>query len=192
MRRLLLVLLLGTLPASAQPPARRVDPSASTLEWRGTRFNGRGAHEGTLRVHTGWLAFTPDGRLTGAHVEVALASLAISDIPAHEPVPRRRLRAHLLDEDFFWADRHPVATLRTTQVTHRGAGRYRVEALLTLRGVARPIAFDAVLTPVPGGVRGQATLRLHRSAWGMRFGLFPGSDVLVDDPFTLAVTLVAR
>lgn len=40
-----------------------------------------------------------------------------TDIPANDPVPRQRLRDHLLSDDFFDISRHPEARFRIGTVT---------------------------------------------------------------------------
>ncbi len=186
---LLAITGLGLLAPSAHAKEWfDLDARATTIRWEG--FSLRGSHEGTLRAARGWLRRNPAGLLIGGEVVVPLASLAVTDIPATDPVPRRRLRAHLLAEDFFWAARHPTARIVVTGATGLGGGRMRVAARLTMRGVTRPVAFDATERVRPDGrIEVSARLRLDRQRWGVRFD--GGRDLVVRDAFDLDVRLVA-
>jgi polyisoprenoid-binding protein YceI len=189
--RLLLPALL-LLGAAARPAAAKewfdLDPRATVLRWEG--FSLRGSHEGTLRASQGFLRYGPGMRLVGGEVVVPLASLVVTDIPETDPVPRRRLRDHLLAEDFFWAARFPTARLVVTGATGRGVGRKQVSARLTMRGVTLPITFAATERVLPTGqIEVRARLELDRQRWGVRFRR--DRDLFVRDVFTLDVLLVA-
>lgn len=184
---LLLLAALAASPATAKEWFT-VDPAATTIRWEG--FSLRGSHEGTLGAARGFLRYGPDGRLRAGEVVVPLASLAVTDIPASDPVPRRRLRDHLLAEDFFWADRFPTARLVVTGAARPAPGRLRVAAHLTMRGVTLPVVFDATERVRPDGrIEVRARLDLDRQRWGVRFTR--SRDLFVRDVFALDVVLVA-
>lgn len=188
---MLRLLLLAALLLAAPVQAKEwfdLDVRASVLRWEGFSLNG--SHEGTLRPSSGWLRYGPDGRLLGGEVVVPMASLTVTDIPASDPVPRARLRRHLLAEDFFWADRHPTARLVVTGAAGQGVGRKHVTATLTMRGVALPVAFDVHERVLPDGrIELRARLDLDRQRWGVRFRR--SRDLFVRDVFRLDVRLVA-
>lgn len=50
--------------------------------------------------------------------------------------------AHLRSPEFFDVDEHPTMTYRSTGLTPKGEGRYRVDGDLTIKGVTRPLALD--------------------------------------------------
>lgn len=165
-----------------------LDTRATTIRWTGYKLGG--SHAGTLRAARGWLRRDPTGLLIGGEVVVPLASLAVTDIPATDPVPRRRLREHLLAEDFFWAARHPTARIVVTGATRLRDGRMRLATRLTMRGVTHLIAVDATERVLPDGrIEVSARLRLDRQRWGVRFT--GGRDLAVRDAFDLDVRLVA-
>ena len=193
-RSALLALLLTAVAVGLLAPSAHakewftLDVRATTIRWEG--FSLRGSHEGTLRAARGWLLRDPAGFLIGGEIVVPLASLDVTDIPATDPVPRRRLREHLLAEDFFWAARHPTARIVVTGATGLGGGRMRVAARLTMRGVTHPVAFDAAERVLSDGrLEVRARLRLDRQRWGVRFD--GGRDLVVRDAFDLDVRLVA-
>lgn len=57
------------------------------------------------------------------------------------------LKAMVLGPDLFYADKYKTATFKSTQFKMLGNDRYQILGNLTLRGVTRPITFDAKLTP---------------------------------------------
>ncbi len=190
-RALVALLLVGAaaLPATLPAAAKErfvLDPRATVLRWEG--FSLHGSHEGTLRASQGFLHYGPGMQLLGGEVVVPLASLAITDVT--EAAPRRRLRDHLLAEDFFWADRFPTARLVVTGAVGQGIGHKRVTALLTMRGVTLPLTFEATERVRPNGqLEVRARIELDRQRWGVRFQR--SRDLFVRDVFTLDVLLVA-
>jgi len=182
----------GLLPAEAQP-AMQVDLARSHVEWTGTKFRGRGKHEGIVRVRAAQLdACTPTdcrGRFT-----IDMHNLEVTDIPATDPVPRRRLTEHLQSRDFFWTERYPTAifTLTGTSTTSR-ADSVLASGQLTLRGVTRPLLFTArIMRAFEGEVHVRAELTIDRQQWGIRYRFDPIRNELVDDEIRLVVVLVAR
>lgn len=169
-----------------------IDTDSSVVHWLGTKFGGRGRHSGEIRMAPGTIRLGGTALVSGT-ITLPLASLTVTDIPVWEPVPRNRLRRHLLDADFFDAERFPVATLELQRAVRSGPGRLKVEAQLTMHGVTRPIIFDAVLElPPEAGVSASAYFRINRHHWGLSYrGSQLGND-LVDDDITFRVRLVAK
>lgn len=181
------------LRATAQPIHLEVDLLQSRVEWIGTKFRGRGRHEGFVLLRDAVLEpCTPSecrGRFT-----LDMHNLEITDIPASDPVPRRRLRDHLRSRDFFWTERYPVATfvLTGTRVSDRADAVHAVGEL-TLRDVTREIRFPARITyPRDGEVHVRADLTIDRQKWGIRYRFDPIRNELVDDEIRLSILLVAR
>lgn len=218
-----------------------VDTARSVVRWRGTKFRGRGKHEGVVPIREGELlvcglpdrattaarrasssdtsATRPGGaaRACGGRVVVDVQRLAVTDIPAHEGVARRRLTEHLLGPDFLWTARYPAATFTLAQAeaespTAVGAPprapqrpqrviAVRVVGDLTIRGVTRRVALPATLEqpdvtvlprgPWGGGLRARARFRIDRQRWGVAYRWDPVRNELVDDDVTLDVELVA-
>ena len=203
----LLVALAGILLARASqaPPAvpaigRPCPPAATTLradldrsaiKWRGTKFWGLGSHEGTVALTSGEVCVT-DGRLVGATFVADMRSIEVTDLPASDPVPRKRLRDHLLGEDFFSASAHPEARLIVSDVTLQSRSLYRVGGQLTIRGITHPVTFYArIWTLTNARVQAQATIEVERHRWGVSYRGSTIRDDLVDDIFTLTLTLEA-
>ncbi len=71
----------------------------------------------------------------------------------------------------FEAERHPVISFVSTRVEPRGPTTFRIEGLLTLRGVTRPIVLDAVmreaipLTFTASGAFRRSAFGIHGWPW---------------------------
>jgi polyisoprenoid-binding protein YceI len=84
---------------------------------------------------------------------------------------------HLRSADFFDAENHPDIVARVVSVEPRGGDDYRVIADVTIRGVTRPVTFEAELNGVVPGMRGgrHAGIRLvgkvNREDWGLNWNV---------------------
>ena len=107
--------------------------------------------------------------------------------------------AHLLNEDFFDVERHPIISFRSRGATLLAAGRYTVHGELTIRGTAQPVRLvvDAfgrapdVLGNPRVGLR--ATAKVQRALWGITWNapVLGGGVSLADDvDLELDVSLV--
>lgn len=93
--------------------------------------------------------------------------LDINSISLNKP----SLRAMVLGPDLFYADKYKTATFKSTQFKTLGNDRYQILGNLTLRGVTRPITFDAKLTPHsehPDLLNVEAHTIIRRSDFGMK------------------------
>jgi polyisoprenoid-binding protein YceI len=105
---------------------------------------------------------------------------------------------HLRSPDFFDVAKYPKIFFRSTKVEPAGGSRFRLAGNLTIRGVTRPVAFDAeYLGPVKGTEEGErcvgfsATTKINREDYGIMWnvaliekgGVVVGRDVQI----TLAI-----
>ena len=169
-----------------------LDVDSTVITWKGTKFGGRGSHEGTVRVAAGSLLLGGEPIISGT-ITIPVTSLEVTDIPRWEPVPRNRLRKHLLDADFFDVPRFPTARLHIQRAVRTAPGVVRVHAQLSIRDSTRAIQFDARLdNPPEASVAASAYFRINRNLWGLTYrGSTAGNDLL-DDDITFRIRLVAR
>lgn len=181
-----------TLWNPARLDTMRLDTDSTRIAWTGTKFGGRGRHEGTVRVAPGEILLGGAAMIAGT-ITIPLASLDVTDIPSWEPIPRTRLRTHLLGPDFFDVTRFPTARLELQRAVRTAPGVLRVQARLTIRDSTRAIQFDARLDRAPeASVAANAYFRINRNLWGLTYrGSQAGND-LVDDDITFRIRLVAR
>lgn len=82
---------------------------------------------------------------------------------------------HLRGPDFFNAAEFPTMTFRSTSFKKKDDTRYDVTGDLTIHGVTREVTFEAELTGVGKGMKGEqragweATIVIKRSDFGMTF-----------------------
>ncbi len=174
------------------PLTVELDLAQSRVEWVGTKFRGRARHEGVVRLLDASLKpCTTDscrGRFT-----IDLHNLEITDMPANDTVPRRRLRDYLRSSNFFWTERYPIATFVLTETRRvlREAQLMNVQGTLTLRNVTRPIRFPAQLSYADNGaLHIRAQLSIDRQQWGVRHRYDLIRNEVVDDEIQLTIILV--
>jgi hypothetical protein len=134
-----------------------------------------------------------DDRIVGGTFVADMTTITVTDIPESDPVPRNRLRNHLLGEDFFHVAEHPEARLTLTGVEQEQRSLYQVRAALTIRGQTHPVTFYARVWAVGDDeVRAEARFSVDRHRWGVRYRGSTLRDDLVDDDFWLDLTVRAR
>ena len=169
-----------------------VDTTASVIRWKGTKFRGRGKHEGTIRLASGQVEVC-DSTLVGGAFTIDMRSIEIPDIPEYEPVPRERLRNHLMDDDFFAVETYPTAEFRIGSVEVASVDSFRISGTLTMRGHTQGIEFGAAIPePSDESVRAAAAFSIDRQLWGVAYRGSELTNDLVDDEIYLDLWLVAR
>jgi polyisoprenoid-binding protein YceI len=168
------------------------DASASSIRWRGTKFGGRGRHEGAIGLAAGELVLAHE-QLIGGRFTIDMRCIDVSDIPQNEPVPRRRLLDHLRGRDFFDVERFPTATFIAQRATRIGPARYQLGGALTMHGVTQPIAFPIeVRWRGVGQMMATGSVVLDRQRWGVAYRGARITNDLVDDDIAISLLLVAR
>lgn len=166
-----------------------VDTESSEIKWKGTKFWGMGKHEGTIQVSAGAL-YIEDGSITGGWFEIDMYSIEVTDIPKTDPVPRNRLRNHLMNDDFFAVETYPTSRFVITKATEEKAGKYILNGNLTMRGVTHPISFDVTTrSPSDKTMHATASISFNRHKWGIAFRGSKLTNDLVDDLILLNVQL---
>jgi polyisoprenoid-binding protein YceI len=110
---------------------------------------------------------------------------------------------HLRGADFFAADSFPTLSFKSTRVTAEGDKKYKIEGNLTMRGVTRPVVFDAeFLGAGQVGVGGQswggkagfsATTVVNRQEFRINWNrTLDNGGLMLDDKVTLVLNLEAN
>jgi len=165
-----------------------VDPTKSVIEWRGTEFHGMGEHSGTVKISEGKLVV--DGpNITSGFFIIDMTSIYITDMPAHETVPRNRLTTHLKAEEFFYVEKFPTVRYTLTGARRIDNHQYAIQGNLTIRGVTLPLNFEATIPVLSSNkVRANADITFDRQQWGVSF-VGNLTDMLVDDIVYLSVEI---
>jgi len=137
---------------------------------------GFNSYWGMFGGATGTLTLDPAKPGT-ASVEI---TVPMSGITTTSP----ELNAHLAGADFFDAAKFPAASFKSTAVKVSGTSA-TITGNLTLKGVTRPVTFDAKFTgagKVPmietQAIGFEATTSIRRSDFGMGYGVPMVSDVV--------------
>lgn len=173
---------LAPAPAAAFSGELALDPAGSSITFVGT--NVLSSQRGSFEAFRGNVRFT-SGDLSGIDLEIDMNSTQTEN---------PKLRAHLVHEDFFFVEKFPAASFKTTKVERSGDGsgeRYRVDGTLTLRGVSRPVSLPVVVSRAPDQWRGEGTLSLPRKDFGVSYPGAPDNLIRDDVPVTIKLAVAA-
>jgi polyisoprenoid-binding protein YceI len=158
----------------------------SKIDWVGRKITGE--HNGTIAVKEGELILT-DGKLSGGKFIIDTTSIKILDIT--DPTTNAQLAGHLASDDFFSIEKYPEATLEITSVSGN-----HVEGNLTIKGIARPVNFDAAVNVDGDTLIATGRLMIDRTKYEMKFrsgNFFKDlGDTLIYDDFELNVSITAK
>ncbi|EGF92209.1 yceI-like domain protein [Asticcacaulis biprosthecium C19] len=209
-RTLLGLSALALLGACTQTPPKPDAPAqaASTAAIAGIpagEYRADPAHSSlTFKVgHLGYSNFTASFDKIDAVVKLDPANPAAAQVTASVdprsldlPAPPKGFHDELMGAAFFDAAAHPKIEFVSSKVDMTGADTAKITGNLTMRGVTRPVTFDATFN---GGYPGFAmdpqarvgfslTGRIKRSDFGMSAGIpAPGSDMGVTDEVDIAI-----
>jgi len=146
-----------------------VDTERSLIEWTGR--NPSTAHYGNLRLTKGELQVV-DGVLSGSF-EMDIRSINNLNLEGDELQPV--LIAHLLSDDFLFADRFPIvrfqldAGRRLPNITMT-APNHLIEGTLSMRGAKGKIQFPATVNVLSdGGIVAEAHFDIDRTQWNILY-----------------------
>ena len=167
----------------------KVDAEKSMVYWTGKKVSGE--HTGTLKIKEGTVA-VENGMPTAAKIDMDMNSIDCSDL---EGEWKDKLIGHLKSEDFFSAEKYPVATFEVTSFT-KVAGKYTVTGKLSIKGITHEISFPADVALVSGALTASGTATIDRTQWNIRYGsgkFFEGlGDKMIYDDFEIKFELTAR
>jgi polyisoprenoid-binding protein YceI len=158
----------------------------SNINWVGKKITG--AHNGTIEVKEGELILN-DGKLAGGKFIVDTTSIKILDIT--DPTTNAQFAGHLASDDFFSIEKYPEATLEITSVSGD-----HVEGNLTIKGITRPVSFDAAVSVEGDTLIANGKLKIDRTKYEMKFrsgNFFKDlGDTLIYNDFELNVSITAK
>jgi polyisoprenoid-binding protein YceI len=188
-KSLIILLMIISFNATAQSiielPLVLVD---SKIQWTGTKVVG--FHQGSVKLKKG-VVILKNHQLAGGSFEIDMTSIANTDIPDSDLVPKRKIEEHLKSSDFFDVVRFPTARLEIVSVSVSKENTYSVTANLTLKGITKPITFVAEASTQRDDLFiAQANFTIDRQQWGVAYkGL---KDELVHDDIKFNVIIKAR
>ncbi len=190
-----------TNPTEGEAVAYKVDTKASVLNWKAYKVTGQ--HNGTVNIKSGELMYD-NGNLTGGNFVIDMTSITVLDLKGNN---KQKLEGHLKSPDFFSVEEHPTAKFEIKLAINQGPAkgkdgalmddktRYKVEGDLTIKGITKPIKFNAIVSNDTAKKMATADVELDRSEFDVRYG--SGSffenlgDKTIYDNFDISIELVA-
>ncbi|WP_413585128.1 YceI family protein [Bdellovibrio sp. HCB274] len=188
-----LVLLIGSSAFAAD--VYKVDTAASTVAWKATKKAGS-AHNGGITVKDGSVTVDKKGAVTGGQINIDMATITNEDLKS-SPDYQKKLVAHLSNADFFDVTKFPLSTFKIVSITPKAKDEVTVKGELTMIGKTNPIEFPAKITTDKGVMTGEATVKVDRTKWGLKYGsgnFFKEltADKIINDEFEMTLKLVAK
>ncbi len=177
--------------AFTSPVGTAVDVEKSSITWVGKKVTGK--HNGTIKLKDASLVME-EGMLKGGTFIIDMTTITNDDMDGNM---KGKLEGHLKSADFFNVEEFPTATLELTNVVSRGtAGSYKVIGDLTIKGITKPVKFNAQIGEEDGMKMATANIVVDRSEYDVRYGSGSFFDNLGDktiyDEFELNVKLVLK
>jgi polyisoprenoid-binding protein YceI len=108
---------------------------------------------------------------------------------------------HLQTADFFDAEKHPTLTFKSTKVTAAGKNKFKIAGDLTMRGVTKPVTFDAeFLGSAPISIGGRsfskagftASTVVNRKDYGINWNkALDNGGVMLEEKVTITLNVEA-
>jgi polyisoprenoid-binding protein YceI len=168
------------LPAIDAPTVVPIDPARSSIGAIGAKVTAKESID--VRQFEGRIGLDGD--------EVVAVSFAarIDSLTTN----KEKLTAHLMKEDFLFAEKYPYATFVSTEVKQGSATAghtHTVTGDLTIRGKTKRVTFPATVSITPTEVTAKTEFVVNRQDFEVTY---PGKpDDLVQDSVVLQVAFVA-
>ena len=184
----IIVLVLGSVPAIAEPARYELDPAHTTVAFLVEHAGYAKTLGQFARASGGYTFDDASGTLSSLRVVVATDS-----VDTHHEARDRHLRS----ADFLDTAKHKEMTFAASAARRTGGNTFAVTGELTLLGRTRPLTLEATVNksePYPFGDRADvmgvsARATLKRSDFGMTYGV---ADDLVGDDVEIIIELEAR
>ena len=181
-------------PAVPAVEVYKIDTAASTVEWKGIKKIGS-AHTGNIKVQSGEVSVEKN-MVKSAQVVVDMKTITNTDVT--DATYNKKLVGHLSNEDFFNVAKYPTSEFKLTSVTAgKNKNEITVKGELTMIGQTQPIEFPATVKIDKGIATSEATVKVDRTKWGLKYGsgnFFKelAGDKIINDEFELKLKLTAK
>ena len=178
--------------AVAAPTTWKIDPSHTEVGFQVRHFFSK-VH-GTFHDVSGTIAFDEaDAAATKIDAVVRVASVDTGN---------QKRDGHLQSPDFFNAATDSLITFKSTKITKAGKNKFKIAGDFTMRGVTKPVVFDAeFLGSSAVSVGGQswgskagfsATTVINRKDFGVNWNkTLDSGGLMVDDMVTIELSIEA-
>lgn len=125
-------------------------------------------------------------------------SVDASAVTASISTDNEKRDGHLRSADFFDAEKYPALTFKSTKVTANGKNKYKIAGDLTMRGVTKPVVFDAEF--LGAGATGMgtkagfaATAVVNRKDFGINWNkALDNGGVMLGEEVTISLNIEAN
>lgn len=138
-----------------------------------------------------------EGTLNLDEKDLANSSVEVT-IPANTiDTDNDRRDGHLQSEDFFWVEKHPNITFKSTKITKGEGQKFTITGDLTMRGVTKEVALDAeYLGSTTMGANKvavfEAATTVNRKDYGINWNrALDNGGVLLSDDVEIAISVEA-
>jgi polyisoprenoid-binding protein YceI len=175
-RAAVLPVALPVAYSGGPPDTLVVNPRASYIHWKASGLGGRATREGTIRMGKGMFVIRHQQLTSGVFT-----------------IDMRQLDATLRGEGLFDVTRNPGAHFSSTGMKRVGENRWEVAGNLTMRGMTRPLTFEAdVRWEELGHMIATSTFTIDRRDWGIGTRGAGVVDDVADRAIQLSITLDAQ
>lgn len=170
-----------------------LDTLNSKIEWKGYKVfkSENTSHFGTITFESGDLT-VKDGKLESGKFVAAMNSLTATDIKDDAEM-LGKLNGHLKAADFFDVASFPTASYEITKVSDNTTGDYNttLEGNLTIKGITKPVKFNANVTVNNGEVTvATEPTDVNREEFDVKFQS-PAENGVIKNEITLQITVKA-
>jgi polyisoprenoid-binding protein YceI len=159
-----IVLLLLPLYFSAQAQQRyQLDTKKSRTLWK---VETVGRHNGYLLFNKGTLDYSPKGEPSAGYFTMDMKSIRSTDRPT--AAGRQEVDKELTTAGFFDTGVYPAATMSVIHIVPTPQPSvFKVSGDLTIKGITKPIEFNASINKKGDIVSVKANLSINRTNWNI-------------------------
>ena len=142
-----------------------VDSKKSIVKWKGSKISE--SHEGVVSIQKGVLIID-HGVLRGGQFAIDMNTITTTDIESERG--KKRLDAHLRNDDFFSVEEYPSSVITITNAKKISNNKYTITADLTIKGITNSVIFDAEVLINGKNFIANAKIKIDRTKWNIRYG----------------------
>ena len=169
----------------------KVDTESSVITWKAGKINGS-THEGTIQLSEGIIRID-HGKVAGGNFTADMESIKVTDI---EGKYAEKLEGHLASEDFFNVAEFKQSKFTIGSVSKNEDGTFKVLGIMTIKGIKKPLRFNAQLSFTDNSVSMSGTALVNRTEYDIKYGsaqFFSDlGDRAIKDEFELNFNIVAN
>jgi polyisoprenoid-binding protein YceI len=185
-----LFLTILIVNANVRAADYKVDKAVSKVKWEGKKVTGR--HNGTISFESGQLTVSK-GMVKGGSFVIDMKTIIDEDLT--DPEWNKKLIGHLSSDDFFSIAKFPQASMVVNKVTSVSGDDFHFSADLTIKGIKKPVEFNAKVKVNGDKLSAQGIITVNRTLYDIKYGsgsFFEGlGDKMISDDFTLEFDVVA-